>query len=199
MNLIIIGSGSHAGVVIDAVKLLNQYRIIGLLDDVNPAGEFRHGYRIEGQSRMLVEDECDFFVGIGDCAIREKMVTTDRRFINVLHPSARANPPACKGSYFGANCVVGNGAVVGDFCIINTGSILEHDSRIGNFSHMAPGSVTGGHVTIGSRTLIGINASIRPGVVIGNNVLVGMGSVVTKDIPDNSVAYGNPAKIQNPE
>lgn len=49
--------------------------------------------------------------------------------------------------------------------------------------------------TIGDRVRIGSNSTILP-VKIGNNVIIGAGSVVTKDIPDNSIAYGNPAKIK---
>lgn len=48
---------------------------------------------------------------------------------------------------------------------------------------------------IGSGSFIGANVSILPGVTIGNHVVVGAGSVVTRDIPDYSVAAGNPAKI----
>jgi acetyltransferase-like isoleucine patch superfamily enzyme len=42
---------------------------------------------------------------------------------------------------------------------------------------------------------IGARVSILPGVTIGENAIIGTGSVVTKDIPDNSIAVGNPAKV----
>ena len=50
-------------------------------------------------------------------------------------------------------------------------------------------------VTIGDNVWIGGGAIIMPGVTIGNNVVIGAGSVVTKDIPDNTVAYGNPCLV----
>ena len=43
--------------------------------------------------------------------------------------------------------------------------------------------------------VIGINSIIMPGVKIGNEVVIGSGSVVTKDIPNNCIAVGNPAKV----
>lgn len=49
-------------------------------------------------------------------------------------------------------------------------------------------------VTIGNHVWIGGGAIIMPGVNIGDNVVIGAGSVVTKDIPDNMVAYGNPCR-----
>lgn len=51
-------------------------------------------------------------------------------------------------------------------------------------------------VTIGDNVWIGGNTVIFPGVTIGNNVTIGAGSVVTKDIPDNILAYGNPCEIK---
>lgn len=50
-------------------------------------------------------------------------------------------------------------------------------------------------VIIGNNAWIGGGAIIMPGVTIGDNVVIGAGSVVTKDIPSNTIAYGNPCKV----
>ena len=52
-----------------------------------------------------------------------------------------------------------------------------------------------GPITVGNNVFIGIRTIIMPGVTIGNNVVIGAGSLVTKDIPDNCVACGVPAKV----
>lgn len=49
--------------------------------------------------------------------------------------------------------------------------------------------------SIGRNCVIGLNAIILPGVTIGDEVVVGTGSIVTKDIPNNSIAVGNPARV----
>lgn len=50
-------------------------------------------------------------------------------------------------------------------------------------------------VKIGNNVWIGGNVTILPGVTIGDNCTIGAGSIVTKSIPENSVAYGNPCKV----
>ena len=50
-------------------------------------------------------------------------------------------------------------------------------------------------ITIGDNVRIGGNTVINPGVHIGSNVVIGSGSVVTKDIPDNAIAVGNPCRV----
>ena len=64
----------------------------------------------------------------------------------------------------------------------------------------AYGEVLGscGKVTIGNNVFIGMNAVILKGVTVGNNVIIGAGSLVNKDVPDNCVVAGNPAKVIMP-
>lgn len=57
--------------------------------------------------------------------------------------------------------------------------------------HLAQAS----EIRIGNDVWLGANVTVLPGVTIGNNVVVGAGAVVSKDIPDNSLALGVPARI----
>ena len=54
---------------------------------------------------------------------------------------------------------------------------------------------SGEPITIGDDVWIGGHVSILPGVTVGNNDIIGAGSVVTKDIPDNVIAVGNPCRV----
>jgi maltose O-acetyltransferase len=50
-------------------------------------------------------------------------------------------------------------------------------------------------ITIGDNTWLGGNVTVLPGVTIGSNSVVGAGAVVTKDVPDNVIVVGTPAKV----
>lgn len=69
--------------------------------------------------------------------------------------------------------------------------ILAHDASTKRFL----GYTKIGRVIIGSNVFIGAGSIILPNVKIGDNVIIGAGSIVTKDVPSDSVAYGNPAKV----
>lgn len=75
--------------------------------------------------------------------------------------------------------------------IYTAGHPVHPDSRNSGYEYGIP-------VTIGNNVWIGGNTVILPGVTIGNNVVIGAGSVVTKDIPDNVIAVGNPCRILRP-
>lgn len=79
----------------------------------------------------------------------------------------------------------------GDDVTLSHSTILAHDASCRIYT----GKSKIGRVRIGSRVFVGYNSIILPNVEIGDDVIIGAGSVVTKDIPDNSIVAGNPAKI----
>lgn len=69
--------------------------------------------------------------------------------------------------------------------------ILAHDASTKSFL----GYTKIGRVNIGNKVFIGAESVVLPGVTIGNNVIIGANSTVTKDVPDNCVVAGTPAKV----
>lgn len=72
---------------------------------------------------------------------------------------------------------------------------ITHDGGTLLFRHIVPDLEITKPITVGNDVYIGNNVMIMPGVNIGNRVVIGAGAVVTRDIPDNSVAVGVPAKV----
>ncbi len=85
---------------------------------------------------------------------------------------------------------------IGDVTGIGPGTFITTDNnstKAGIFIREQQGSEA--DVNIGSDVWIGANVSILPGVTINNGAVIGAGAVVTKDIPANAIAAGNPAKV----
>lgn len=105
--------------------------------------------------------------------------------------------------YIGENVMLNYGCVILDVCpvIIGDYTLIGPGTHIYTACHSLDAQERknfvefGKPVTIGENVWIGGNCSILPGITIGNNSVIGAGSVITKDIPANVVAAGNPCKI----
>lgn len=84
---------------------------------------------------------------------------------------------------------------IGDNCMVAPGVHIYTATHPLDSIERISGAEYGKPVTIGHNAWIGGRAVINPGVNIGNNVVIASGAVVTKDVPDNVVVGGNPAKI----
>ena len=83
---------------------------------------------------------------------------------------------------------------------IGDGTLIGHNAVLATINHMEDPSMRGGMVFhpihIGKNVWLGANVTILPGVTIGDGAIIAAGSVVTKDVPENKVAAGVPAKIK---
>lgn len=118
-------------------------------------------------------------------------------FINLIHSTSSISSTAKlgKGLMINNNTSISAHTIIGDFVSVNRNASVGHHSVIGNFVNINPGAIIAGHTTIGEGSKIGMGAMIVDGVSVGKNSVIGAGSVVTKNIPDNVVAYGSPCKI----
>ena len=92
----------------------------------------------------------------------------------------------------GAKVTFGDNVFVAPNCGFYTaGHPLDYERRNAGLEYAYP-------ITVGDNVWIGGGVQVMPGVTIGSNVVIGGGSVVTKDIPDNCVAVGNPCKVIRP-
>ena len=195
-EIIIIGAGGHAKVLIDCLEEEGKYKITEVVDD-NPALHEILGYKIHRRSQFTWESKVSMIIAIGNAAIRKQIAGEyDVQFATTIHPTAIFSKYAKvgAGSQVFAGAIVNPGATIGQHCIINTGAVVEHDCVIHDFVHLSPHTSLAGGVTVGSSTHIGIGATVIENVTIGSNVIIGAGAVVVSDIPNDCTAVGIPAK-----
>ncbi|HXH11865.1 MAG TPA: acetyltransferase [Alphaproteobacteria bacterium] len=199
----IYGSGGHAKVVIDAAEQAGLL-IAGVVDDAPEKwGTRLFGYGIIGGLEALLKTRSEgdhAFVAIGDNQARQQIANRldafGIRLITIVHPSARVG----RAVHLADGCILMPGAIVnadsriGRGVIVNTAASVDHDCCLGRYVHLSPGARLGGHVQIGDRTWVGINASIIPGCRIGADCIVGAGAVVVRDVADDTTVVGVPAK-----
>lgn len=116
----------------------------------------------------------------------------------LMAPTAIVTP----GSSLGCGCAVMHGAIVngasvGDFCIINTGAVIEHGVTLGRNVFIGPGAVICGGVSVGDDVFIGAGATVRNCVDIAGGTTIGMGATVTCNICETGVYTGTPARKMN--
>lgn len=203
--ILIFGAGGHGIVVADILSTRlpsnTEYIIRGFVD----GNQTKKGQTIGGNI-VLGDDNCvqDYpddriIIAVGDNKTRKKISEAyeKKRFHNAVHCSSTLSSSAVigVGCMICAGVIVNPEATIGNHVILNTGCTIDHHNQISDFCHIAPGTHLGGEVKIGEGVLIGLGSAVLPGVTIGEWSMIGAGSVVNKDIPHHSLAYGNPVKI----
>jgi sugar O-acyltransferase (sialic acid O-acetyltransferase NeuD family) len=196
---VVFGAGGHGRVVADAALAQGGWSQV-LATDRDPQrcqGELLPGVPLlslqeAGASGAAVH------VAIGEAAAREAEVRalSGRQLATVVHPRASVSPHAALGSgcFVAAQAVVAPAAQLGVSVIVNHGAVVDHDVRVGDFSHLAPLCSVGGGVGIGRRVLVGTGARILPGLSIADDVVIGAGAVVCEPIGEPGVYVGVPAR-----
>lgn len=119
------------------------------------------------------------------------------KFQNIIHKSSEISSTVQLGQGILINAMVSisSHTKIGNFVSINGNVLIGHHITINDFVTLNPSCTVAGHCEIGESTTIGMGTNILNGIKIGKNCIIGAGSVVTKDVPDNWVAYGNPCKL----
>lgn len=208
-KVVIIGAGGFGREVLDVLEAVNQqtptYEILGFITEpgYQTPGTLINEKPILGYYDWLEahRTEVKAICGIGAPATRRRLIQKAEAigvsFFSVVHPRALQTRWVTlgTGSIITAGCILTNNIKIGDHVHLNLDCTVGHDAVIEDFVTVSPGVHVSGNVRLEEGSFIGTGANLIEGKTIGAWSVVGAGGVVVKDIPPNSTAVGNPAKV----
>jgi sugar O-acyltransferase (sialic acid O-acetyltransferase NeuD family) len=206
--LLLIGSSGHAAAVLNTIEMEGRYRVVGLLDSFEALGALKHGYPVcgapEDAARIAAELDCrSFFIAVGDNWSRQclaeklKLAVPDAECPTLIHPQTIVS----RTVELGAGTVVLEGAIIqADVaieagCIVNAAAGIGHGCHIGAYASLSGGVRLAGSCSVGERSAVGIGACVIEKIKIGRDSVVSAGAVVFKDVQEETVVLGNPARF----
>lgn len=203
-DVVVIGAGGHAKVVIDLIRENGNCRIVGLID-ADPTPRHVLGVPVVGDDASLTRlrrtGVRHAFPALGDnrrrLALADRLRAEGFELINAISRSAMISSSVRlgRGIAIMPGAVVNADSTIGDLAIINTRASVDHDGCVGEAAHVGPGSALAGCVRVGRLAFLGAGASVIPGISIGDGAIIGAGACVVRDVAPGVVAVGVPARV----
>ena len=201
-EIVIFGAGQHARVVVDAAEKQAKFKVVAFVDD-HKRERVWFDYPVWTHAEFRKSSVRAGLIAIGDNFVRKNQASDLVRdwpsfdFVSIIHPSAviARGAEIAGGSFLAGGTVVNTGSRIGAHVIVNTSSSIDHDCVLGAFASIGPGATVCGSVQVGETTAVGAGAVILHGKHIGSDTVVGLGAVVVQNIPDRTIAFGNPCEV----
>lgn len=184
-------------------RLENRWTQIVYIDDINDVTELQGQlvYTFQTLLENYPKDELELVIAVGEPSVRaalyQKVCDAGIKLVSLIHP----------GVYIDETTQIGEGVVICEGVTITSDVQLEnnvyiqphtvigHDIQIGKHSVIGSNCQIGGADVIGERVFMGFLSGTTDHIRIGNDVIISAGAIVFKDLPDEVVAVGNPARI----
>jgi UDP-perosamine 4-acetyltransferase len=204
IQVVVLGSGGHAKVIIEILRQRTDFEIVGCLGR-EATGPPVCGVPVIGDDSVLpgLRDGGvhHAFVALGDNHTRSRMIehvfSIGFKLVNAISLHAVLSPSVAVGEGVAimAGAVINAESTVGDGVIVNTGATVDHDCVLGPMSHVGPGANLAGSVRIGAGAFLGTGCRVIPGIRIGDWSVIGAGAAVFRDVPEHVVTQGVPARV----
>jgi sugar O-acyltransferase, sialic acid O-acetyltransferase NeuD family len=204
MILGIYGSGGLGREVLELSKIINtkdKWDNIVFIDDINKGqcnGVERYSF-VKFIDRFKPADT-EVVIALGEPAIREvlykKVTESNYHLATLVHPNVviPEDTKIGKGVVINLGDFVSCNVEIEDNAFLQQYVVIGHDSTIKRHTVVSAFVSIAGHCCIGEGTYIGMHVPVKETITIGDNVIIGMGSCVVRDIPNDVVAIGNPAR-----
>lgn len=207
MYLYVYCAGGLGIEVMDLARRINKvqkiWEHIGFIDDVRTEGEY-YGtdlYHFSYAQNHFDHNSFEIVISNGEPFVREtlykRLKSLKLRLATLADPVSIVSESAKlgEGSVIFANTYISSEAVVGNNTVFYPNCFVGHNSTIGENCIVTSSVNIAGNCTIENNTFIGLGSQIKQKTFIGSGNIIGAGSVVIRDISENMVSCGNPAKI----
>lgn len=205
--VLVIGAGGLGREVLQyALESLsgNEFTVLGYLDDQPER------LRVQGIALQLPvlgdikshepDPKYAYIMALGEPTIRanvtKRFLAQGAHFLTITHPLSYVSPTATvgRGCVIAPFATLGAGAVLLEFTHVHFYASSAHDTSVGPFASLSPYSVVNGQAAVGECVFLGTHATVNPTKKVGAFAKVTAGSIVYRDVPERSIADGNPAK-----
>lgn len=198
-KLIIVGTGSATGEVVDFIEMYDLFDIVGYAaDEAYIKEDTLNGcpvYPLERLDRYM-EDGTKLFIAISwyqrlNSLKRKKYEELKARgftFANLISPTATVNTVEMgEGNWIGDGCYLAYNTRIGNNNTFRPLACLCHGSEVGNHSIIGVRSNIAGHTTIGNQVYVGIGATVFNKLIVGDKCVIGGAAVVKRNLPAYSL------------
>lgn len=206
MKLAIYGSGGLGKEVLELAKQVHavssKWDEILFVDDVTTETSL-FGYKIfsfEKIINMYKDNEIEFVIAVGEPETRKLLWTKVKhagyKLTALIHPNVfiTDRTKVGDGSIICSGVFISCDVDMSENVYVQALAAIGHDCKIGAHSVISSFTSLGGSCTVGECSFVAMSVPVKEKTNIGSNSIVGLGSVVLRDIPDNVVALGNPAR-----
>ena len=178
---------------------------------VDPQGKFRGDswaglpvVKLDGHDKLPALKRSgirEFAIGSGATASRARLfegcIEAGLTPVTMTHPTATVleGVQIARGCVIGARALIGVGVVLEENCLVGMGSLLDRECIVQRHSTIGAGAVLGAQTILEERTFVGDAVTTLPGRRVGKSAVLISGSVITQDIPPESIVAGVPARL----
>jgi len=205
MKSVLIGAGTYGEVYFHYLKYDGNINIVGFLDDDESKStnlEVPIIAKMRELEKLSSLNVSNVYCPLGDNKLRvellKKALSIGLEVPNFLHSSSII-PNNCamgKGVYVLPGSIIMPYVTIKNFCMISMGVKIAHHTVLDDGVFISTGANVGASIHINENAFLGIGCTVMTGVSsIGKNAIIGAGAVVIKDVPDNAVVAGVPARV----